>query len=1223
MDLDRQSGVTTLNKVKGWLSSPIFEGDEEKTRLARIGNTIVLAVIAVLGVYTFARPKLFLENTEAAIANTILLLLLISQLFVIRRGWVRAAALMLTALVWLNLTVQIWLFGGIRDAAFAAYLLIILVASLVLGWRAATLFLLLSILAGLGMAHAEAVGTLPFEPDGPYALWLDHSLNFVIATILVTVMVTDLNRILDRVRRNEQNLAERNCELLTIQTLMETQIAERERTQLKLQASEKLYRQTVDNSPNPIFSVNRSGRILTWNPACESLFQYGHERIGQAYNDILWDDAVDLTVKNWLHEVFEQERSLSGVQITYRCKNGAPRTTVSRLYPAFNPEGQVEACIFANTDITERVRMEVALRESEEKYRQLVKHAPAGIYELDLINRRFTAVNDIMCEYSGYSKDEFLSLSPHQLLAEDSREQFLAQSEKLQAGEEVPETVEYKIKSKDGQVFWVLINTRVVNENGQPVRATVIAHDITERKQAEEELKQSEKWLKILFEYAPDAYYLSDLKGTFIDGNRAAEKAVGYKREELIGKNFLKLKLLSPRQIPNAAGLLAKNVFGKPTGPDEFILSRKDGSQVIMEISTYPVKHNRQTVVLGIARDITERKQTERELERHRYHLEELVTARTAELTKLNQKLQREIGERKRAEASLRQRAAELATMLEVSQAVSSTLNLEEILAIIAKQMVMALGVAGCTLSRWDKATNVVVTWIEWRRLEPETADEPGLIYNLDDFPATRAVLKTKQPATILVNDPAADPAEAAHMRQVNTAGLLMLPLATNERVIGLVELDDFKERGFTEAQIQLGQALADQAAVAIEKARLYTETQKQLKEQTALRQAITSISSTLDLETVLSQVAEQMALAIDVTSAYFGSFESETMTSAILAEFLSPQAAPQERISDLKATYDLVHDFPGTDEFLEAGQPVVLHLDSPNLPEVEAAHLQAFGVQTKLFIPLKRGEEILGYAELWESRRRREFTPEEISLCQAIARHGAIAIENARLYAQAQQEITERKRAEAQVRASLKEKEVLLQEIHHRVKNNLQIISSLLHLHAGYINDQQALEIFQDSQNRVRSMALIHEKLYRSSNLAQIDFAEYVRDLTDYLFRAQKANLQGIDLNIQTDTIFLDIDAAIPCGLILNELVSNSLKHAFPIGWQGEICINLVFENDQRVILKVRDDGVGFPPDLDFRETDSLGLKLVDTLVSQLNGEIELDSSYGTNFKIIFNLSA
>ena len=140
------------------------------------------------------------------------------------------------------------------------------------------------------------------------------------------------------------------------------------------------------------------------------------------------------------------------------------------------------------------------------------------------------------------------------------------------------------------------------------------APDITERKQAEEELRSSEERLRILFEYAPDAYYLSDLKGNFVDGNKAAEEITGYRREELIGKSFLKLKLLSPRQIPKAAALLVKNVLGQATGPDEFILNRKDGTQIPVEIRTFPVKIEGKTLVLGIARDITERKRLEQDL---------------------------------------------------------------------------------------------------------------------------------------------------------------------------------------------------------------------------------------------------------------------------------------------------------------------------------------------------------------------------------------------------------------------------------------------------------------------------------------------------------------------------------------------------------------------------------------------------------------------------------
>jgi two-component sensor histidine kinase len=220
------------------------------------------------------------------------------------------------------------------------------------------------------------------------------------------------------------------------------------------------------------------------------------------------------------------------------------------------------------------------------------------------------------------------------------------------------------------------------------------------------------------------------------------------------------------------------------------------------------------------------------------------------------------------------------------------------------------------------------------------------------------------------------------------------------------------------------------------------------------------------------------------------------------------------------------------------------------------------------------------------------------------------------------QREIAGRNKAEAQIKVSLKEKEVLLQEIHHRVKNNLQVISSLLNLLSDYVGDQQALKIIQESQNRVRSMALIHEKLYQSQDLARIDFAEYIRNLAAYLFGAYSANAQAISLKVQADDVFLTIDTAIPCGLILNEMISNALKHAFPDGQASEIRVEFCVDHDHQCTLEVRDNGVGLPPDLDFRTTESSGLQLVNTLVEQLDGTIELDSSSGTEFKIVFAAS-
>jgi two-component sensor histidine kinase len=149
--------------------------------------------------------------------------------------------------------------------------------------------------------------------------------------------------------------------------------------------------------------------------------------------------------------------------------------------------------------------------------------------------------------------------------------------------------------------------------------------------------------------------------------------------------------------------------------------------------------------------------------------------------------------------------------------------------------------------------------------------------------------------------------------------------------------------------------------------------------------------------------------------------------------------------------------------------------------------------------------------------------------------------------------------------------------------------------------------------------MALIHEKLYRSKNLAQVDFAEYIQDLATYLLRSQNAHRRGITLKTETEDVLLKIDTAIPCGLILNELVSNALKHAFPNGRRGEIRVELRASRDHQVVLKVGDNGVGFPQGMDFHQTESLGLQLVNTLVGQLVGNLELDHSCGTEFRVTF----
>ena len=207
-----------------------------------------------------------------------------------------------------------------------------------------------------------------------------------------------------------------------------------------------------------------------------------------------------------------------------------------------------------------------------------------------------------------------------------------------------------------------------------------------------------------------------------------------------------------------------------------------------------------------------------------------------------------------------------------------------------------------------------------------------------------------------------------------------------------------------------------------------------------------------------------------------------------------------------------------------------------------------------------------------------------------------------------------------AKTENSLKEKEMLLREIHHRVKNNLQVISSLLSLQSRYSKDKQAIEMAKESQNRIKAMALIHEKLYRSKDFANVEFNDYIKNLVNDLFASYKVSASRIVLNMDIENISLGIDTAIPTGLIVNELVTNCLKYAFTEGNDGEVMISLRSLDDDEKELIVSDNGVGLPESLDIKKAESLGLRMITNLTEKsLHGKVNINKSNGTEFQIIF----
>lgn len=404
------------------------------------------------------------------------------------------------------------------------------------------------------------------------------------------------------------------------------------------------------------------------------------------------------------------------------------------------------------------------------------------------------------------------------------------------------------------------------------------------------------------------------------------------------------------------------------------------------------------------------------------------------------------------------------------------------------------------------------------------------------------------------------------------------------------------------------------------EKERLTAKLKQQVTWLTALSKVGQAVTSTLELNEVLCRIVEAGVYLTQAEEGFLALVEGHGSQLYLRAV----KDIDQEECHTLRAQVSdsLVAQVVGDRRPLRVtsapgGQPL----------KVTTGLL----VHSLLYVPILLKDRVLGVLAVDNRISGQAFTDMDETLLSSLADYAAVAIENAGLYARAQQEIVERMRAEERIEASLREKEVLLKEIHHRVKNNLQIVSSLLNLQASHIHDPQALRVLCDGRHRIRSMALIHEKLYKSQDLARIDFAEYIRDLVAYLFRSHADLVRAIALRIETEAVCLGIDSAVPCGLILNELLLNALKHAFPAGWaprfeqgrsdgaQGEIRVELHTGLDHRLSLIVSDDGVGFPPGLDFRNTSSLGLQLVNTLVKQLDGTLELNHSGGTTFTVTF----
>lgn len=780
-----------------------------------------------------------------------------------------------------------------------------------------------------------------------------------------------------------------------------------------------------------------------------------------------------------------------------------------------------------------------------------------------------------------------------------------------------------------------------------------LSNQIIERQQVEQAVEKQAQALQDqaqLLDLAHDTIVVRSLDSIITFWNNGAEEMYGWKKEEALGKNSHSLLQTEfPQPLPEIKAALLQE--GRWEG--EVVHTKRDGTRAIVA-SRWTLKRDelgQPLAVLEINYDITLAKRTEELLRETLDQLEIRVQERTAELTKINESLQAEIAERQRIESVLWESEAQYLRLIETAAEGIWILDAEGKTTFANAKMAQMLGytldeMMGVPLSAFMNAEGQAIAANNLERHNQGTTEQHDFKFRRKDGSDLWALISTnpildadKQYVGALemitditdrkLAEEALKESEARLKLAIDWAqmGLWNLDLITgtiteSEHVgpmFGLplgavnrdleswqkhIHPDDFERviREFEDAIAGLSDYDTQYRAIGVDgKVRWIAASGRILRDAVGIPVSIVGIAFDVTKEKETEQEREQLLVAERQVRA---EAEASEQRYRFLGETI-PQivwtANPDGYVEYCNSRW---YDYTGItpEQTLGWGWESVLHPD--DVPKCKELWSQAVETGNRYQIEYRFKRASDGQYR-WHLGRALPMRNKEGDIVHWF---GTCT------------DIDDQKRVESQIKASLTEKEVLLKEIHHRVKNNLQIISSLLNLQVENLKDEQAVGIFKVSQNRIESMALIHEKLYQSKDLARINFADYIRDLVASLFCAYEVNSEAIALKLYIDDVFLGIDAAIPCGLILNELVLNSLKYAFPAGKAGEICVALYSENTNNFQLIVRDNGIGLPPNFDFRNTESLGLQLVDTLTNQLEGTIELDTTKGVEFKITFS---
>lgn len=1051
-----------------------------------------------------------------------------------------------------------------------------------------------------------------------------------------------------------------------LQKTVATEAADRQNVETALRQSEARYRAIVEDQTELICRYLPDGTITFANQAyCRYFGISAAQAIGNSFWPLILEEDRAFFA--------EQYTSVSPSNPCFSCEHrvilpdGEIRTNHWSDRAIFDETGKIVEYQGVGRDVSDRKLAETALQQLNaeleqrvqqrtERYELAVTAGKVGVWDWDLATGEIYT-DPFLKAFLGYGESDLGNgaldwttvIHPDDL---DFVEVAVnAHLESVTADFEI----EHRMLCKDGSIRWMHARgTTLRHEAGQPYRITGTVTDITDRKLAQEKLENSEAELLALFHGMTDIVLVMDSSGRYLKVAPTLPELLYKSAEQLIGKTAS--EVLPPEAAQICVGYVRKTLATQQTQRVEYSLE-VGGKLRWFESNVSPFGVDR---VIWVARDITDRFLVEAALQKSEEQFRNLFDDApiALSLARVDDFSIVKVNEVYRQMFGYSDSQLQGMTFTQLTHPEDIRADLEQFQQLVEGKISRfaiekrSMGQNGNFL--W---VNLTVTLI--RNLDGTPIYSMGAIEDISQ--RKRAELELQQLKERLEFLLASNPAVIFTVRVQGDFAITYI----SDNVMAIVgysaqeflaDADFWYSRVHPEDIMQFLIGFGNLSSPCNR-----TCEYRFLHRDGNYRWLRTELTLLADCK---GKPTEIIGYAADITNskcaeiALRQQFEQERLVGAIarrvrqslqLAEILNTTVAELQQVllADRVMVYQILPDgsariiaeavAEGCTRLLNSilsaevlglanyQENLLLRLNNVCQPQrqISSPYLSDLppenGVMAKLTVPIVQVDRVWGLLIAHQCDRERNWLEWEINLFQQLADQLAIAIQQSLLYQQLQAELNERTQAEEKLKNSLKEKEILLKEIHHRVKNNLCVVASLLELQSDTVADSHLAKMFEESQNRLYSMALIHEKLYRSKNLAQINFGEYLKDLVTNLFDSYNISARRIELQVLAEPILLNLETATPCGLIANELVSNTLKHAFPKNKSGTVSVECYQTGDRTIHLLVKDNGTGFPKNLDFRKTGSMGFQVVCTLTEQLEATLELSGEIGTTFHLKF----